>query len=97
MDPNLSSCSASSLCEGPLTLAPSSVTEVSFDPDPVLLCPSEFPRDLLASSNRLACGGNVGGGGNAISGGGRGDGTGRGRSCCTEEARGLPTEGVCCI
>lgn len=76
---------------------PSSVTEVSFVPDPVLLCPRELPRDLLTSRSRFPGGGIAGGGGNAISGGGRGDGIGRGGSCCTEEARGLVTGGVCCV
>lgn len=89
MNSDFSSTTVSSPCAGRSSLTPSSDTAVSFVPEPVRLWPTEPPRGLLASRNRLVCeGGIAGAGGKATSGGGSRGGSGR-----TEEARGLPTIG----
>lgn len=83
---------------GPTILTPSSVTAVSLVPDPVRLCPIEFPRGQVASRNLPVCEGIVADmAGTAESGGGgRGDKVGGGAAGGKiEAARGRPvTDGV---
>lgn len=74
-------------------LTPSSVTAVSLVPEPVRLCPIEFPRGQVVSRNLLVCEGIVADiAGTAESGvGGRGDNVGGGAAGGkVETARGRP-------
>lgn len=79
-------------------LTPSSVTAVSLVPEPVRLCPIEFPRGQVVSRNLVVCEGIVADKtGTAESGGdGRGDNIGGGAAGGkVEAARGRPvTDGV---